>query len=65
MPNNSKLINCNENIISQKRYSGRIYDNPKEKIEAIKNKYKNGVSIKVINNLVDELMSQGEWRNER
>ena len=35
-----------------RRYSGEKYINPPEKIQQIKEKYKNGVSIDVINEML-------------
>lgn len=38
-----------------KRFSGMIYDNPPEKIEAIKEKYKNGVTKEILQELFEKL----------
>lgn len=49
--NASKVLhNSNKNCI--RRYSGERYINPPEKIQQIKEKYKNGVSIDVINEML-------------
>lgn len=37
------------------RFSGKAYSNSKEKIQAIKKKYANGVSNKIVEDFVNEL----------
>ena len=50
--NASKVLHnkCSRNCV--RRYSGERYINPPEKIQQIKEKYKNGVSIDVINEML-------------
>lgn len=40
---------------TKRRHSGRTYENPPEKIEAIREKYKNGVPMESIEKLVDSM----------
>ena len=48
--NASKVLHNNKNCV--RRYSGERYINPPEKIQQIKEKYKHGVSIDVINEML-------------
>lgn len=48
--NASKVLH-NSSKSYVRRYSGERYINPPEKIQQIKEKYKNGVSIDVINEM--------------
>ena len=48
--NASKVLHNSKNYT--RRYSGEKYINPPEKIQQIKEKYKNGVSIDVINEML-------------
>lgn len=50
-----KTINPPEECKKQRRYSGLKYKNSKEKLNQIREKYKNGVSKKIIEKMVNEL----------
>ena len=43
-------------VKGSERFSGLEYENSPEKLDAIKEKYKNGVSMSILSDFVDELM---------
>lgn len=45
-----------ETIQSHKRYSGREYKNSSEKIKALREKYKKGVTDKTVKEMLDKLI---------
>lgn len=45
-----------EAVQSPKRYSGKEYKNPPEKLKAIREKYKKGVTDKTVKEMLDKLI---------